>query len=262
MAPAGRRPDHPFVQQYPAWTAELLPVRGQLRVTESHPVHLTLLPGENAGAQVSLHHERDLPATRIQPTVRVATPRWHTEIRGVRGKLRLDREDECIRDVPARSRSVGMACSPAHAVKVRIPVPHLRRRSRCGNAPRPPHPQDGLAKATGLSGRNESAKSQADPRLQRMSPENPPGRIRWHPIARSGLRLHRTSCIAWDRRAGCLETGPVRFGRGRLDSLRQKGLAAYLITPLSLARVFSLRGRNCKRINQKDLRELATRNRS
>jgi hypothetical protein len=41
--------------------------------------------------------------------------------------------------------------------------------------------------------------------------------------------LYRLSEFGWDWRAGCLETGPVRFGRGRLDSLRQKGLAAYLI---------------------------------
>jgi hypothetical protein len=38
--------------------------------------------------------------------------------------------------------------------------------------------------------------------------------------------------VAWDWRAGCLETGPVRFGRGRLDSLRKEGLPAYLITTL------------------------------
>ena len=56
-------------------------------------------------------------------------------------------------------------------------------------------------------------------------------------IRREALR----TSIAWDRRAGCLETGPVRFGRGRLDSLRQKGLAAYLITPLSLARILPVR---------------------
>jgi hypothetical protein len=41
--------------------------------------------------------------------------------------------------------------------------------------------------------------------------------------------LYRLSAIGWDWRAGCLERGPGRFGRGRLDSLRQKGLAAYLI---------------------------------
>ena len=41
--------------------------------------------------------------------------------------------------------------------------------------------------------------------------------------------LCRLSALGWDWRAGCLETGPVRFGRGRLDSLCKKGLAAYLI---------------------------------
>jgi hypothetical protein len=42
--------------------------------------------------------------------------------------------------------------------------------------------------------------------------------------------LCRLSALGWDWRAGCLETWPGRFGRGRLDSLRPKGLAAYLIT--------------------------------
>jgi len=41
--------------------------------------------------------------------------------------------------------------------------------------------------------------------------------------------LYSLSVFGWDWRAGCLERGPGRFGRGRLDSLRQKGLAAYLI---------------------------------
>ena len=50
----------------------------------------------------------------------------------------------------------------------------------------------------------------------------------------SGLKhyadmLYRLSAFGWDWRAGCLERGPGRFGRGRLDSLRKKGLAAYLM---------------------------------
>ena len=44
--------------------------------------------------------------------------------------------------------------------------------------------------------------------------------------------LYRLYALGWDWRAGCLERGPVRFGRGRLDSLRQKGLAAYLMCAL------------------------------
>ena len=45
-------------------------------------------------------------------------------------------------------------------------------------------------------------------------------------LCRHALSL---SALGWDWRAGCLERGPGRFGRGRLDSLRKKGLAAYLI---------------------------------
>lgn len=58
--------------------------------------------------------------------------------------------------------------------------------------------------------------------------------------------LYRLSAFGWDWRAGCLERGPVRFGRGRLDSLRKKGLAAYLITALGFARVVTLIGSNYK----------------
>ena len=56
--------------------------------------------------------------------------------------------------------------------------------------------------------------------------------------------LYRLSALGWDWRAGCLERGPGRFGRGRLDSLRQKGLAAYLITALSFARLLRLEIKN------------------
>jgi hypothetical protein len=64
----------------------------------------------------------------------------------------------------------------------------------------------------------------------------------WTTKLRSRLKhyadtLCSTLALVWDRRAGCRETGPVRFGRGRLDSLCKKGLAAYLITTLSLARL-------------------------
>jgi hypothetical protein len=63
-------------------------------------------------------------------------------------------------------------------------------------------------------------KSQADPRLQGMSQAHPPRRIRRHPAARSGLRLHRTSNVALDRRAGCHESG--RSGLGRAVGVRRR----------------------------------------
>jgi hypothetical protein len=45
-------------------------------------------------------------------------------------------------------------------------------------------------------------------------------------LCRHALSL---SALGWDWRAGCLERRPGRFGRGWLDSLHQKRLAAYLI---------------------------------
>jgi hypothetical protein len=44
-------------------------------------------------------------------------------------------------------------------------------------------------------------------------------------LCRHALSL---SCVRLGLESRMLLTKPVRFGRGRLDSLRQKGLAAYL----------------------------------
>ena len=46
-------------------------------------------------------------------------------------------------------------------------------------------------------------------------------------VARMGEEAFIRRTGHW--RAGCTESVPVRFGRGRLDSLAIKGLAAYLI---------------------------------
>ena len=51
----------------------------------------------------------------------------------------------------------------------------------------------------------------------------------WIDLKHYADTLYRLSALGWNWRAGCLERGPGRFGRGRLDSLRKRGLAAYLI---------------------------------
>jgi hypothetical protein len=50
--------------------------------------------------------------------------------------------------------------------------------------------------------------------------------IRFEALCRHALSL---ICIRLGPESRMPRKGPVRFGRGRLDSLRQKGLAAYLI---------------------------------